>query len=87
MENTLQEKLLKKYKDFLHFKAIKYSKSGFEYDEVFNQGYLFLLENHPHSSSSIELRKKVDSCLRNFYNQEIKERHINYGTNPEDITI
>ena len=79
--------ILKKYEDYLKFKADSYSKKGFEYNEIFNQGYLYLMENYPHFNSSIELRKKVDNDLRAYYNREIKERHLNYGTNPEDINI
>jgi hypothetical protein len=87
LKNSIQEKLLEEYKDYLHFKASSYSKKGFEYDEIFNQGYLFSLENYPKYSSSIELRKKVDSCLRNYYNQEKRKGYISYGINPEDINI
>jgi len=80
----LQEKLLEEYKDFLHFKASSYSKTGLEYNDVFNQGYLFLLENYPQCKySSIALRNKVDSCLRTYYNQEKKEEHISYGIDPD----
>ena len=87
MAETIQEQLLEKYRDFLHFKADQYFKQGFEYDEIFNQGYLYLLENYPQYSSSIDLRKKIDCDLRNYYNHEIKERHIKHGTSPEKIYI
>jgi len=83
----IQEKLLEKYKDFLHFKANQYSKMGLEYNNVFNEGYLSLLENYPQYNSSIELRRKIDSCLMAYYRQEIKERHVTYGTNPTNINI
>ena len=79
-----KDKLLEEYKDFLHFKASSYSKARLDYDDVFNQGYLFLLENYPqYSYSSTALRKKVDSCLRTYYNQEKEERHISYGIDPD----
>ena len=86
MVKTRQEKLLEEYKDYLHFKADNYSKKGFEYNDVFNQGYLYLLENYPsYGHVPSFMRKKVDSDLRTYYNHEIKERRIAYGINPENI--
>ena len=87
MVKTIQEKLLEKYKKFLHFKANQYSKAGLKYDDVFNEGYLSLLENYPQYTSSIELRRKIDSSLMAYYRQEIRERHITYGTNSENIRL
>jgi len=84
---TAQERLLEEYKDFLHFKADKYSKMGLEYNDVFNEGYLSLLENSLHCTSSVELRKNIDSYLRAYYRREMKERNITYGTNPENISL
>ena len=87
MVKTAQERLLEEYKDFLHFKADKYSKMGLEYNDVFNEGYLSLLENSLHCTSSVELRKNIDSYLRAYYRREMKERNITYGTNPENISL
>jgi len=84
---TTQENILEKYKDYIEFNALFYSKKGLEYDDVYNQCYLFLLENNPHSFSSTELKRRVNSDLRTYYNHEIKERHITYGTNPENIGL
>ena len=60
---------------------------GLEYNNVFNEGYLSLLENYPQYNSSIELRRKIDSSLMAYYRQEIRERHITYGTNSENIRL
>ena len=88
MIKPIQETLLEEYKDFLHFKANKYSKAGLEYNDIFNQGYLFLLENYPlHYLCPETLKKIVDRKLRTYYNHEFRERHINYGTNQENISL
>ena len=87
MVYAIQEKLLEEYKDYLHFKADKYSKSGLEYNDVFNQGYLFLLESYMYYKTSMDLKKQVDHKLRTYYNQEKKEEHIKYGINPENIGL
>ena len=86
MAKTIQEKILEEYKDFLHFKANQYSKMGLEYEDVFSEGYLALLENYPaygHVTSS--LKRKADSHLRAYYRQEIRENHVNYGADPVSI--
>ncbi len=84
---TPQKKFLKKYKDYIKFNAVFYSLRGLEYDDIYNQCCLYLLEHYLIYSPEIDPKKYVNSKLRTYYNQEMKERHIQYGLNPEDIDI
>ena len=79
--------LLEKYKDYAEFNAIFYSERGLEYDDVYDQCCVYLLEYYLQHSSEINLKKCVNSKLKTYYRHEIRERHLNYGTNPEDIGL
>jgi hypothetical protein len=81
---TIQEQLLKEFKDCLEIIARHYSKKGLEYNEAYNQSYIYLLENYPLYKNSIDLIYCIRDKMRTYYRNEIKERHFNYGTNPED---
>jgi len=82
--------LLKKHEDYLKFKAKYYSDKGLEYEDTFNQGYLFLLEIYKKSPfmNPQKLIRMVDHKLRTYYNKEIKEGYNKkYGLDPEDIDV
>jgi hypothetical protein len=81
------EQLLKDYESFIKIKATHYSKKGLEYADVYNQCYLYLFENCPLCDNKDDLKYCVENKLRTYYRHEIKERHFNYGTNPEDYNI
>lgn len=86
-EDIDQNKLYREYGDFLEFNARFYSKRGLDYYDVYSQCYLYLYDNYPLYSSKIALKKCVNSKLRTYYNNEIKERHLSYGINPTDINV
>ena len=79
------EQLLKEFKDYLEITAKHYSQKGLEYDEAFNQSYIYLLESYPECITSIDLKYCIRNKMRNYYRKETKERHSNYGTDPENI--
>jgi hypothetical protein len=79
------EKLLQEYKNFIEITAKYYSKKDLEYDEAYNQCYLYLLENCPLCDTSIDLRYCVRNKMRNYYRNEMKGKCKNYGLNPEPI--
>jgi len=87
LEPINPNKLLEEYKDYIEFQAVFYSKKGLDYHDVYNQCFVYLYENNLQYPSKIDLKKCVNSKLRTYYNHEIKERHLSYGTNPEDIFI
>jgi hypothetical protein len=86
-EDINQNKLHQEYEDFLEFNARFYAKKGLDYYDVYSQCYLYLYDNYPLYSSKIALKKCVNNKLRTYYNHEMRERHLNYGTNPENISL
>ena len=81
------EQILKEYSNYIEITAKHYSKKGIDYDEAYNQIYLFMLENFPTCKNPTELKYCVRNEMRNYYRKEIKERHIKYGINPENIGL
>ena len=79
--------LLEEYKDYIKMKAIFYTNRGFAYDEIFNEAYLLLLEawNIPIERTPQEYKNIIHAGLMKYYRKETKERHITYGTSPENI--
>jgi len=81
IEKISSNKLLEKYKDYIEFNALFYYTKGLEYDDVYNQCYLYLLEYYLKYSSEINLKKYVNSKLRTYYNHEIRYANTNYEFN------
>ena len=79
--------LYEKFKDYIQFIAKFYFKIGLDYYDVENQCLLLFYDNYHKYNSDIALKKYVNNELRNYCRQEMKERHISYGTNPEDYNI
>jgi hypothetical protein len=79
--------ILDKFKSYIETKAKYYSQKGLEYSDVYNQCYLCIYDLCPACKTTDELKVKVDHELRNYYRQELKERHFNYGTNPTNINL
>lgn len=87
---TEQEVLLEKYEKYLKYKAQYYSNRGLDYDDLFNQGYLFLLECYQKNPAIIheKLISKVSNKLRTYYNRYVREKEIIlYGLDPEDSDV
>ena len=85
--NNKKKELLDKYGRYLRYKAGYYSKRGLDYDDVYNQGWLFLLEacQEIFKMSHEETIKRINSGLRTYYNKERREKHILYGFNADDF--
>ena len=83
-----QNELLEEYKDYIKTKAIFYSNRGFDYDEIFNEAYLLLLEawNIPIERTPQEYKNIIHAGLMKYYRKEIKERNIAYGIDPANIS-
>ena len=79
--------LLEEYKEYINMKAIFYTNRGFAYNEIFNEAYLLLLEAHTEypQKTPQELKNDIHAGLMKYYRKETKERHITYGTSPENI--
>ncbi len=74
------EEIHEKYKDFICYIADYLSKVGLEYDDAYNQCYLFLYENSLIYTSEIDIKKHTKSDMQKYYRHEIKES--NYGLDP-----
>lgn len=87
MDSKKEKELFDKYGKYLRYKADYYSKRGLDYDDVYNQGCLILLEacQEIFKISHEEITKKINSGLCNYYNREKKERNISYGFNADDF--
>ena len=87
MDNKKEKEISDKYGKYLQYKADYYSKRGLDYDDVYNQGWLFLLEacQEIFKMSHKEIITRISNGLRTYYNQEKKERHIFYGFNADDF--
>ena len=84
---TTPEKILKEYISYIEITAKHYSKKGLEYNEAYNQIYLYLLENYPLCKNPTELKYCIRNNMRNYCRHEYRERHVNYGTNQENISL
>jgi len=84
------DKLIKEYGRFLTYKAKYYSKKGMDYDEVYQQGWLELMQTLRESELDPCLKTKEDiirsigSGLRTYYNKHNRGKVLNYGLTPED---
>ena len=79
------DELLKEYGEHIEICAKHYVNKGLEYNEAYNQIYLYFLEYYQLIDDPLELKYKVRDKMRNYYRKEIKERHIAYGIDQANI--
>jgi len=90
MEKKEQDELLKEYGAFLTYKAKYYSTRGMDYDEVYQQAWVYLLETlregeiDPCLKTTEDITRAISSGLRTYYNKHNRERTLTYGLSPED---
>lgn len=93
-QNSLDENALyEEYKSFITTNVKFYASKGIDRNDIINECLYLLFENYRKYTSQqkllskIALKKYINSKLRTYFNHEIKERHISYGTNPENCNI
>ncbi len=86
------EKLFLKFKPLLKSRAKRYSKSGLEYDDVFQQAALLFIiavydyKERPPTTFAGYMRKRIDWGLWVYYREYIKRTiEISYGLKPKKM--
>jgi hypothetical protein len=85
--NLSYNDLYEKFRDYIQFVANFYKKIGLDYYDVENQCLLLFYDNYHKYDNDKSLRRYVNSQLRDYCRQEMKERHLSYGINPENYNI
>jgi DNA-directed RNA polymerase specialized sigma subunit len=90
-EVKAMEELFIKFKPLLKSRAKRYSKSGLEYEDIFQQAaLLFILavydyKERPPTTFAGYIQKRIDWGLWVYYRKYLKQQiEIPYGLNPKE---